>query len=90
MLLRGSVLLGGRVGVGGEQLGVTFMAGKGFRLGSACNQERAVMGGARPGTEGEGVYMERAYGFIYTCTCILGSFVLPFLALPMSGVWSAS
>ena len=48
------------------------------------------MGGARPGTEGEGVYMERAYGFIYTRTCIFGSFVLPFLALPMSGVWSAS
>ena len=78
------------MGVGGEQLGATFMAGKGFRLGSACNQERAVMGGACPGTEGEGVSMEQVYGFIYTCACILSSFLLPFLALPMPGVWCAS
>ena len=57
-LLRGGVLLGGRAGVGGEQLGMTFMAGEGIRLRTTCNQERAVMGSAHPGTEGEGECME--------------------------------
>ena len=74
------------MGVGGEQLGTTSMAGEGFHSGITCSQEKAVMGSAPPGTEGEGVYM--LYGLIYTCICILGSFILPILALPL-GVGSA-
>ena len=43
--------------MGWEQLGMTYMTGEGILLKNACNQERAVMGSARPGTEGEGAYM---------------------------------
>ena len=75
MLLRGGVLLGGRVGVGREQLGRTFMAGEGFQLSLARSQERAVMRSAHPGTEGEGVFRKQVNDFIYTCIFILGSFI---------------
>ena len=50
--------IGGKGGVGGEQLGMTSMAGEGFRLRISFSQEKAVMGSAHPGTEGEGVCME--------------------------------
>ena len=69
------------MGTGGEQLGMTSMAGEGFRLRISCSQEKAVMGIAPPGTEGEGVCMLR--GLIYTRFCILGSLILLARALPL-------
>ena len=69
------------MGAGREQLGTTSMAGGGFLVRISFSQEKAVMGIAPPGTEGEGVCM--LYGLIYTCVCILGNFLLPTQALPL-------
>ena len=83
------VLLRERAGVGWEQGGSAFRTGKGIPR--KHERERAEMGSARPGTEGEGVFAIVIFIFILHMSILFrGCLLHPVPAILVSGVRRAS